>query len=376
MSTPAIVTLPPEKRDAPIARVSSGRILSIDADRGLALLAMFLYVPFAEALAKLPQSTVRDFLMTQSSHAEWHGCTFIDLGFPGFIALLAMSIVISFGRKLAKGATRGQILRGLAVRTTLLFIVGFFFHGGFSVPLDDVRLTGFVPRLAICIFFAGLIELTVSWRWQIVLAAALLLGYWAAMELIPVPGYGAGSYAREGNLNAYVDMQLLGARTYFFLSTPSVVANAVIGLLFGRVVVSSLMPGYKAMALLAIATLLTTLGAAWEPWCPINKAMWTPSFVLFALGTGLYLYLVFYFVIDVLQISRWAFPLIVLGRNPLFSFMAGGLLPFDRYARLFVGEAFAPWLGAWHDLVVLAVAALLWWMLVYWCDRKGAAIRI
>jgi predicted acyltransferase len=361
--------------DSPTSSPSE-RLLTLDAARGVANIIVPMYAAMADALLEFPESSLATFLSRHLSHAEWHGLHFVDLGFPGFILTMAMSLVFAFRRRLSQGYSRPQLIRGLALRSAALFVVGFFVHGGFSVPLVEVAIGGILQRLALCIFFAGLIELTLGHRLQWLLLAAILLGYWAAMALIPVPGFGAGDYSPQGNLNEYVDKQLLSGHEYFVLSTPAAIATAMLGLAIGHVLISDRSKQAKAITLFVGGVAAVNLSLLWHPLFPINKLMWTSSFVLASGGVCCFLIAIIYSLIEILNIRAWAFPLIVVGRNPLIAYVTAMLIPFNEYAMRFAGNAIDDWLGSAHQLVLVLVAWMLWWLLMYWLYRRDLIVRI
>lgn len=332
--------------------------------------------PLIAALQTLAPSPLRDLLIRQLDHAAWDGCTFFDLGFPAYILLIAMSMTYSFRNRRARGQTSAELYRRLIARSALLYVFGIFFHGGFSVPLSEVRFTRIFHRLAVAILFSGLIELTFTVRRQIALLVLVLVGYWGLMAFVAAPGYEPGDYSPQGNLSEYVDKVLLGARTYFVLSTIGVVGTCILGLLVGHVLQLPRTAGEKAVALAVAGMVLVNLGFGWDVLCPVNRHLWTPSFVVFSGGWILIIFLMFYFPMEVLERRRWAFPTVVLGRNPLFTYVAAGILPFDRYAKMLVGEGLAPLFGAAHPFVLAFTQVGLLWLLVYWLHRKNLVIRI
>lgn len=370
------------------------RVVAIDVHRGFLLLMFCVVEAFVPVLRTLPATPVRDFLVKQFSHSQWAGCTLMDLGFPTFIMLLAMSMPLSFARRRAAGAATATLVRHVVVRSLLLYAFGTFFHGGLSVPLSEVRFTRVFHRLAIAILISGLAELFLRTRGKIIALIVVLLGYWGLMELFPVPGYGAGDDSPQGNLNYYVDFTLLGAETYFILSTLGVFGTCLCGLLAGHVL---LMPGpwqRRAMILAGSGLMLINVGMAWDALCPINKHIWSPSFVAMSSGWFTLVFAGIYAIADgwgrqgrVLQndhsrresittlasppVQTWAYPLAVLGRHPLFTFAAFGLLPFDRWAEQLAGQGLTPLLGPLQPFVEAAVQVLLVWLLVFWLDRRS-----
>lgn len=357
-------------------RHESRRVVAIDAFRGFVLLGAFVSVAHTAALQRMPPSPVRDALLAPLRHSEWHGCTFIDLGFPAFIMLIAMSIVLSFDRRLRAGQTRAELCQRLLVRSAMLFVFATIYHGGISVPLDEMRFTRVFHRLAVAILLSGLAELTLSGAGTIVALVVVLGGYWGLMELVPVPGHGAGAYSAEGNLNQYVDRVLLGSETYFVLSTLGVAGTCLAGVLGGRLLLGERTPQQRLSFFLGASLVLINLGMLFDAICPINKHIWSPSFVLYSSGWIGVIFSGFLLATDVPGWTRWTVPLQVLGRNPLVAFASIDLIPWSRYADLFAGDGLDPLLGAAQPVIQANAQLVLWWLVMYWLYRNDLVIRI
>jgi len=352
------------------------RVIALDAGRGFALMWSAIEHAFPPALQMLPASPLRDVSLTAISHSTWHGCSFVDIGFPAYIMLIGMSITFSFRRRIDRGVSRRQLLTHLVVRAGMLFVFAMFYHGGLSSPLSEIRFTRIFHRLAIAILLCGVFELFLTLRGKIFTLVSVLIAYWALMQFFPVPGFGAGHYSPEGNLNHYVDQVLLGAKTNFILSTLGVAGTCIFGLLMGDLFLREHAPQSRLMWLIGGAFILLNLGYTLDSICPINKHIWTPTFVLVSSGWGFLMFSGFYGLTDVLGWKKCMFPLTVLGENPLVSFAAFGILPFSRYADLFAGVALTPYLGLAQPIVQAFVQVLLLWLLVYWLHRNNLIIKI
>ncbi|MBX3436404.1 MAG: hypothetical protein KF861_02865 [Planctomycetaceae bacterium] len=352
------------------------RVVAIDAMRGLALLGSFVAESHVPALQRMPPAPVRDAILTPLSHSAWEGCSFVDLGFPAYIMLIAMSMVLSYDRRLLRGERRGRLFRRLAVRSALLFLFATVYHGGFSAPVGEMRFTRIFHRLAIAIFLSGAAELTLDLRGKVVALLAVLGGYWALMQFVPVPGFGPGDYTAEGNLNHYVDRVLLGAETYFVLSTLGVAGTCLMGLLGGALLLAPATPQQRWLRFVIAGIALVNLGLLLDQICPINKHIWTPSFVVYSSGWITLIFSGIYLLTDVWGWSRWTFPLQVLGANPLIAFASIGLISWSRYADLFAGRGVVPLLGGAQPLVQATVQVVLWWLVMYWLYRNRLTIKI
>ena len=323
-------------------------------------------------------------ISNQLHHSPWNGFTFYDLIFPLFIFIAGVSMPFSYGKKLSAEATgnkrvRRNIYRSLIKRTLLLIFFGAVVNGLFKWQgYDQTRIASVLGRIGLACFFAALIYLNASRRAQIVWAAGLLLGYWAAMMWLPVPGFGAGVLTPEGNLAAYVDRILLPGklhRTVYdpegLLSTVPSVVTALLGVFTGEFLKNKTTPfgaAQKGFLLSAAGIVLLGLGLLWNLAFPINKTMWTSSFVLYAGGWSLLLFALFYWVIDVAGYKTWSKPFVWIGANSILIYlMAHGGVDFYYTANfLFAGAikyAMPLWQAVWLAMAVAAVQIAMLWVM-------------
>src|SRR3989475_3072410 len=279
------------------------RLLSLAAFRGLTIAAMVLVNnPGTWAAVYAPLT-----------HAEWHGLTPTDVIFPFFLFIVGMAIPLS-------RPTAGRVLR----RAAVIFALGLVLNGLPGFDWATLRIPGVLQRIAVCYLVAAVLFLTTSWRTQAIVTAALLLGYWGAMTLVPVPGYGRGDLGPEGNLAAWLDRALLGphiwrvARVFDpegILSTVPAVATTLLGVLTGRWAQSARPPRVITGGLALAGALGAVLGAAWGVWFPVNKALWTSSYAVLTAGLALLVFAACYAATEVRGWRRGGAPFAVLGGN-------------------------------------------------------------
>jgi predicted acyltransferase len=305
------------------------RLRSLDVFRGMTIAAMILVNDAGDW-----DKTYRPLL-----HAEWHGWTPTDLVFPFFLFALGVAIPYAFAGRLAhSGGDRGPLHRQIVRRTLLLFALGLFLNWFpfFTVTWSRARIPGVLQRIAVVYFFAALAWLHLKPRARALLFAALLAGYWLAMVLVPVPGYGAGDLSPDGNLAAFVDHAILGAHTWRkapgpgdpegILSTVPAIATALAGLFAGDWLRSSRTSPEKLKGLLLWGGGATLVGFALHPFFPINKNLWTSTYVVFTAGAALLLQAAAYYVIDIKHREAWAQPFTVFGTNAIFAFFGSTLM--------------------------------------------------
>jgi predicted acyltransferase len=310
------------------AATATARVLSLDIARGITI-AFMIMVNNNGAAAYHP-----------FNHSAWNGWTPTDLVFPTFVFLVGASIVLSFGKRFEQRTSKARIAASIFRRAAILFALGLVVNGFPHFPLHTLRIYGVLQRIALCYLVAGLFYL---WRRdaasKIVAIVVLLVGYWILMRYVPVPGFGVPTHQiplldPDRNWVAWLDRRLLPGRLYEgvrdpegLLSTFPAIATALLGLLAGLWMRSERTRQQITAGFLAAAAALIALGELWNLSFPINKKLWTSSYVLFAAGCSLLLLGFLYFCIDVKQWRRpFTQPWIVFGTNAIFAYMLSELL--------------------------------------------------
>jgi predicted acyltransferase len=359
---------------SPSNRIPDGRLLSIDALRGF---DMFWIIGLGGLFTRIftwMDNPVSQAFNIQLEHSAWNGFTFEDLIFPLFLFIVGLTIPFSLTKRLARGESRRSLYGHIFMRFLLLFFLGLIYNGLLNFNFPEMRWAGVLQRISLCYLACALIVMNGGVKVQVVWAGALLLLYWAAMMLIPVPGYGAGVLTPEGNLAAYIDRMLLPGRfcCYTFgdneglLSTIPAVSTTLIGVLCGHWLRSPNAQKIKALRLVIAGIASLILAILWGILFPINKLLWSSSYVLFAAGWSMLLLALFYWLIDMKGYVKWAFPLIVVGLNPITIYVAQGVFDFGIIARIFI-HGFVDYLGTFKPMFtafcVLGVKWLFLWFL-------------
>lgn len=364
-----------------LLKIPEGRILSIDALRGF---DMFLIVgggSFISSILALSDSPLSQALRAQMHHAEWHGFTVWDLIFPLFLYIVGVSIPFAITKRLDRGDSHRDIVLHVVKRALVLYFFGMIMEAGRIDELGGLRYTGVLHRIAFCYFFTSLIVLYTGIRGQVIWFVSLLTGYWLAMTFIPVPGHGAGVFTIEGNLASNLDrMYQPGAlRTEMYdnegmLSTFPAVATTLLGVLSGHGLRSPASQSRKAAGLCASGAVSLVLGLLWSVIFPLNKLLWTSSFVLYAGGWSMLLLALFYWLIDVRGYRTWAFPFVVTGLNALTIYIASALFDFGRIFTVFTYE-FSENFGTYSSLVRSAGVLTVKWLFLYYLYRKRIFLK-
>ncbi len=352
------------------------RLISLDVLRGITIFMM--------VIVNNPGNW--DAVYAPLLHAEWNGCTPTDLVFPFFIFILGAAIPLAIVTKELNQDTFIKILtRSLRIISLGLFlgfygkielfnlegypllickliitgIIGYVLLGNFEQKIkfylvlivflifmflafsgieayQEVRLPGVLQRIGIVYFFTSLIYLKTKFNTQISIVAILLLGYWAIMTLIPVPGIGYANLDKGTNLAGWIDNLLLENHLWAtsktwdpegILSTIPAIANGIVGLLVGQILNQNLNKNNKTVKLLVIGLVLVILGLIWDTFFPMNKSLWTSSFVLYTAGCATLFLAVFYYLIDIRGYKKWTTPILFWGVNPMIIFFLSGIIP-------------------------------------------------
>jgi predicted acyltransferase len=356
------------------------RLLSLDVFRGLTVAAMVV----------VNNPGTWRAVYAPLRHADWHGWTPADVIFPFFLFIVGVAIPFALPPRPSR-PTIARIIR----RAAIIFALGLVLNAAFGFDPATIRIPGVLQRIAVCYLLAALVFITTGPWTQAIVAAALLVGYWGAMTLVPVPGYGTGDLSKEGNLAGWVDRALLGphvwraSRVYDpegVLSTLPALATVVIGVLAGHWLRSGRPPASKSAGLLAAGIAGILAGLLWSVWFPINKALWTSSYVLLTAGLAVMALALCHHLIEVLGCRRWARPFAVLGTNALLLFFlstltAVMLMRIGAGGRSVHGvifdTMFAPWAAPQIASLAYALAYLTaWWAVMWAVQRFGVRLRI
>lgn len=403
--------------DAPPARAAAPpreRLLSLDVFRGLTIAGMLLVNNPGTWSAIYPPL----------EHADWNGWTPTDLIFPFFLFIVGITTHLSLTARRRRGATDRDILTQIVKRGSLIVLVGllltglpyheFVIHLPFGAQFDSVtphlglshwRITGVLQRIGVAYLCGALLTLRTSVKQQVAIAAALLFGYWFAMTLIPVPGQGEiGAlllHTKSATLGAWVDRSVFGVNHLWvgsqtwdpegLLSTLPAIGTCILGVLAGRWIAGERPLLERIVGLFGAGAIAMMAGLMWNWAFPINKNLWTSSFVLFTAGMAAVTLATCMWLIDVQRVKWWTFPLVVFGLNPLAAYVGEGLFSRLIYTLVRVPSggkmipletsifehAFAPWLPARDASLAFAVTyVLLFFWLMWELYRRRIVIKL
>ncbi len=367
--------------DVSISSPPSERLASLDAFRGLTIAAMIL--------VNNPGSW--SHVYAPLLHAEWHGWTPTDLIFPFFLFIVGVSMTFSLARYRQDPGSAppcAKILR----RALVIFGLGLLLALFPKFDFANLRVVGVLQRIAIVYFAAALLVLKTPRRTQIAITGGLLLGYWAILRWVPVPGVGAGDFTVEGNFVSWLDRYLVPGRMHRgtwdpegIVSTFPALATTLLGVFVGDWIRSGRARRHIARGMAVAGVIGIAVGLAWGVAFPINKNLWTSSYVVFTAGAAILLLAVCYWLIDVRGWKQWAKPAVVLGVNPLAAYVFSSLLAnllrvwpseVSAQARIYEG-LFAGWLSPVNASLAYAIGYLgVWWLVMALLYRARVFIKI
>ena len=381
--------------------VAPNRFLSLDVFRGMTIAGMVLVNNPGTWSAIYPPL----------EHAEWHGATPTDLVFPFFLFIVGISITLALGRRVELGGINRGIYLKIFRRSLIIFGLGLFmaafpfynFTKGEWLDVSTLRIMGVLQRIAVCYLCASLIFIRTNWKQQAIIASALLLIYWALMTLINVPGCEITTFDdKDCNLAAYLDRIVLTENHIWkqskifdpegLLSTLPAIATTLGGVLCGHWLRREKDDYEKVAALFFFGVSAITLGWIWSFWFPLNKALWTSSYVLFTAGLALCFLGFCYWLIDIKGCRKWAKPFLIFGVNALALFVFSGLTA-KLMGIIKVGadgdgksvslqswifnSLFLPFAAPINASLMFAVSFILVWLFLMWLlYRKQIYIKV
>ncbi len=361
------------------------RLYSLDALRGFDMVWIMGAEEIFHGLAKATSSPFWGALSNQFTHPIWNGFHIYDLIFPLFLFLAGVSTPYSVGRELGKGKSRQQLMIRVIKRGIILVLLGWVYNNGLQLrPLSEFRFSSVLGRIGIAYMLANIIYLFTKERAQVIWFAALIIGYWLILKFTSAPGFAPGDLSMQGNFASYVDRSILPGKlslgihdTVGFFNNIPAISSALAGVLTGTFLKSNSLPPLKKAGWLAgcgIASLVLAL--LWNLDFPINKNLWSSSFVLLTTGLSLILLAVFYYIIDVRGYKSWAFFFKVIGMNSILIYISGKFINWS-----YTTNGLFKWLdqliGNPYNVVVMAVClVMIKWVFLYVLYQKKIFLRV
>jgi predicted acyltransferase len=361
------------------------RLYSLDALRGFDMFWIAGGEEIFHSLAKITGSPFWQTLSDQFEHPAWNGFHFYDLIFPLFLFIAGVATPYSVGKEVEKGTSRQQLVWRVVRRGLILVLLGIYYNNGAKIhPLSEVRFCSVLGRIGLAYMFANIIYLYTKQKGQWIWFAGLLIGYWLLLAFTSAPGFPRGDLSMEGNFASYIDRSIIPGRLYLkihdpegLMSTIPAIGTGLLGILAGQLLRnSSLSGGAKAVRLALAGVVSLVLALAWNTVFPINKNLWTSSFVLNVGGISLLLLAAFYYIIDVQGYRKWAFFFSVIGMNSILIYVSGHFINW-KYAT----DGFFAWVGQlignpWNAFAMVFCLLAVKWVFLYILYRKKIFLRV
>ncbi len=380
----------------------SQRLISLDVFRGLTIAGMVL----------VNNPGTWSHIYWPLEHAEWNGWTPTDLIFPFFLFIVGVAIPLAFGKRIERGDSKRTMFTKVAIRSGIIFLLGEFLAGFPYFHLSTIRIPGVLQRIAVCYFFASLIYLTTRPRTIAIIAIALLVLYFILMKHVHWNGYYVGDLSKEGSLASIIDRKVFGQHIWKqgivydpegILSTMGALATTLFGVLTGYLIRDRDKTQIEKVTLMFVAGILCMIiGWCWNPWFPINKSLWTSSYVFFTGGLALQFLALCYWLIDIKGYKRWTKPFVIFGVNAIVLFVGTGVMArlmgmssgfMGRFSSLLhitkpdgspqalqpfiYNHLFASWLSPNNASLAFAISFILLWLFLMWLlFRKNIIIKI
>ena len=367
--------------------MKTDRLLSLDALRGFDMFWIIGWGGLWHGLAKLTDWSVLNWWSVQMTHCEWDGFRFYDFIFPLFLFIAGISFPYSLDRSLQKGVTKKTLYLKIIKRGLLLVFLGFIYNGLLKFDFDSQRYSSVLGRIGLAWMFAAIIFINVKRNGRILWCAGLLIFYWIVLALVQAPDFPeAARFSKEGSFACYIDRMFLPGRMFDPLFDPCglagiipAISTALLGMLTGTFVKNSKegLSQMKKVGYMTVAGVaLVALGLLWNLVFPINKILWSSSYVCFAGGLSLLLFALFYWIIDVRGYRRWTLFFTVIGLNSITIYMAQSIINFGFTARFIFGGMIKLFPDSWdvflNNLTLIAVC----WLFLYFLYKQKIFIKV
>jgi predicted acyltransferase len=373
----------------PPGAAGSQRLYSLDALRGFDMFWIMGAEEIFHTLAKATGSPFWGAISNQFTHPAWNGFHFYDLIFPLFLFMAGVATPFSVGRELDKGVARGKLLRRVIRRGLILVILGIIYNNGLELhPFHETRFASVLGRIGLAYMFANIIYLYAARERKnltmIVWFCALLIGYWLLLLFNSAPGFPHGDLTMQGNFASYIDQKIVPGKLYLGVHDPEGVVSLIpaigtglLGILAGNFLKNSPLPqATRALRLVLGGVAFLVLAQVWNLVFPINKNLWTSSFVCETGGLSLLLLGLFYYVIDVLGYKKWAFFFKVIGMNSILIYMSGHFIDWE-YMTSGTFEWLNQLVGIPFNALVMAICYVgLKWLFLYFMYLKKVFLRV
>ena len=367
----------------------SKRLLSLDALRGFDMLFIMGFSSLVMGVCALFPGGSEWWLSETMKHVDWNGLAHHDTIFPLFLFIAGVSFPFSYAKQLASGMSKKSIYLKILRRALTLIALGVVYNGFFKLDFENLRVASVLGRIGLAWAGAAILFINFKPMTRVIIAAATLIGYWLLICYVPAPDVsGANPLTIEGNLIGYIDRLLMPGRLIYdggrfdpegLLSTVPAVVTAMLGMFTGEFVKISdekISGNRKSLYMAAAAAALLIVGLLWSLAFPINKKLWTSSFVLVVGAYSLGMFALFYYIIDVKGWQKWTLFFRVIGMNSITIYMAQSIISFSGISRFFLGGVASHLPEAWGSVVLSCGYVAACWLFLYFLYKKKVFLKI
>jgi predicted acyltransferase len=363
------------------------RLYSLDALRGFDMFWIMGGGGIFIALAELTHWPALQWWAGQMEHAEWHGFNFEDMIFPLFLFIAGIAFPFSMSKHYHGTENRKALYIHIFKRALILVLLGIIYNNSVRFNLAHMRYGSVLGHIGLAWMFAALIFMNTRLTFRIVWFCGILLGYWILLLLFPATDLGATDpFSMKGSLVGYIDRLIMPGRLYLevhdpegILNTLPAIATALMGMFTGEFIMSEYLKDRqlkKVLYMILAAIGLMIIGQVWNLAFPINKNLWSSSFVCFVGGLSILFFSVFYLIIDVWNIKKWSFFFMVIGMNSITIYLADNIINFEPASKFLFGglKVFFP--GTWEPLIAAIGFVMTGWLFLYFLYKKKIFLKV
>lgn len=364
------------------------RLQSLDALRGFDMFFIMGGGTIVVGLSTLFPNAFFNMLAGQMEHVKWDGFACYDMIFPLFLFIAGISFPFSLAKQRERHHSESKIYKNIIRRGLTLVLFGIIYNGFFAhLDFATQRFGSVLGRIGLAWMFGALIFMNTKTVTRLIITAAILIGYWLLLAFVPAPdGNGAGCFTMEGSLVGYVDRMIMPGKLYHdihdpegLLSTIPAICTALLGMFTGEFIKlqkEGFTPCKKVVYLVIAGIALVVIGKVWSFVFPLNKNLWTSSFVCFVGGWSTLLFALFYYIIDVKNIRKWTFFFTVIGMNSITIYMAQRIINF-RYTSDFFFSGLVKLLPEDAQLLVSSLGYVaVSWLFLYFLYRQKIFLKV
>ncbi|MBR4994478.1 MAG: DUF5009 domain-containing protein [Alistipes sp.] len=369
--------------------MKNNRLMSLDALRGFDMFFIMGLSGLVVALCALWPNPVTEAISRSMSHVQWDGLRHHDTIFPLFLFLAGVSFPFSYAKQREKGMSTTAIYLKIFRRAAILIFLGMVYNGFFKLNFETLRCASVLARIGIAWMFAAILYLNFGVRSRAIIAAAILVGYALLTKYVGAPDVvDADPLSREGNIVGYIDRLFLPGRLIYddnrfdpegLLSAVPAIVTAMLGMFTGELIrkpENEISGNRKTLYMLGAAVVLAVVAILGKGFVPINKMLWSSTFVCAVGAYSVAMMAIFYYIVDVRGWQKWTLVFRVVGMNSITIYLAQRFINFSGIANFFIGGFAGKLPEQWAEVVTQAGYVAACWLFLYFLYRKKTFLKI